>query len=131
LHVEPLEDRRLLAAMPQLVKDINTTSAVVSSEPQEITEVGGLVFFRASTPTTGNELWKSDGTEASTVRVKDVNTGNYASGPRYLTNVNGTLYFTANDGIVGEELWTSDGTGRERSWRLISSQARVAATRSG
>jgi ELWxxDGT repeat protein len=103
LQFELLEDRHLLAAMPRLVREINSTSAAVSSEPQQITEVGGLVFFTASTSTTSNELWKSDGTEAGTVHVKDIS-------PGILTNVNGTLYFTANDGIAGEELWTSDGT---------------------
>jgi ELWxxDGT repeat protein len=76
----------------------------------ELTDVGGIVFFTAETPTTGRELWKSDGTEAGTVRVKELGPGSDPSYPRDLTNVNGTLYFVANDGVHGEELWTSDGT---------------------
>jgi hypothetical protein len=54
LHVERLEDRELLAAMPQLVKDINTV--VQGSHPANITEVGGSVFFTAETSTSGIEL---------------------------------------------------------------------------
>jgi ELWxxDGT repeat protein len=110
LQFELLEERHLLAAMPRLVKDINTTSAAVSSEPREITEVGGLVFFTAITPTTGRELWKSDGTEAGTVRVKDIHPGIGGSYPGSLTNVNGTLYFSATDAQNGREVWKSDGT---------------------
>ncbi|MBK9936134.1 MAG: hypothetical protein IPP05_18910 [Cytophagaceae bacterium] len=57
----------------------------------------------------GHELWKSDGTLAGTVLVKDINP-NGSSAPRNLTDINGKLYFTANDNIHGMELWTSDGT---------------------
>ena len=60
----------------------------------------------------GYELWKSDGTEAGTVLVKDIRPGVglnlYA--PRDLTAVNGTLFFEASDVTHGWELWKSDGT---------------------
>jgi ELWxxDGT repeat protein len=55
-------------------------------------------------------LWKSDGTTAGTVMVKDINPGSVSSNPSYLANVNGTLFFSANDGTHGVELWKSDGT---------------------
>ncbi len=58
----------------------------------------------------GSELWKSDGTAAGTVLVKDIRQGGSSSVPQFLTNVNGTLYFSANDGVKGSELWKSDGT---------------------
>ncbi|MGJ5635029.1 hypothetical protein, partial [Nostoc sp. CALU 1950] len=57
-----------------------------------------------------SELWKSDGTEAGTVRVKDINTATIHSSPQNLTNVNGTVYFVANDSSGDSELWKSDGT---------------------
>jgi ELWxxDGT repeat protein len=58
-----------------------------------------------------NELWKSDGTSAGTVLVKDINPNSYqGSGIKYLTNVNDTLYFSASNGVNGHELWMSDGT---------------------
>ncbi len=56
------------------------------------------------------ELWKSDGTSAGTIMVKDINPGPANSGIGYLTNVNNVLFFVANDGINGSELWKSDGT---------------------
>jgi ELWxxDGT repeat protein len=108
LFVEALENRRLLAAMPQLVKDISTSTG--GSNPLYLTEVGATVFFTASTPSTGRELWKTDGTETGTLRVKDINPGSGNSFPDSLANVNGTLYFRANDGQSGFELWKSDGT---------------------
>ena len=77
--------------------------------------MGGTLFFSANDGTTGPELWKSDGTEAGTVLVKDINpnisygypVGSY---PHYLTDVGGTLFFAANDGTNSLELWKSDGT---------------------
>jgi ELWxxDGT repeat protein len=72
--------------------------------------VGGTLYFSADDGASGYELWKSDGTAAGTVRVKDISAGASSSTPFYLTNVGGTLYFSANDGVSGNELWKSDGT---------------------
>ena len=43
----------------------------------------------------GSELWKSDGTSAGTVLVKDIRPGALFSRPQNLTNSNGTLFFSA------------------------------------
>ena len=56
-----------------LVEDINTGGW--SSSPTYLTDVGGTVFFAASDGTNGTELWKSGGTAAGTVMVKDINPG--------------------------------------------------------
>ena len=72
--------------------------------------MNGTLFFTANDGTTGEELWKSDGTAAGTVLVKDINPGSASSYPSNLTNVNGTLFFTANDGTGSAKLWKSDGT---------------------
>ncbi len=109
-----------------MVKDIfpGTTNSygypLTSSNPTYLTNVNGTLFFTADDGTNGNELWKSDGTDAGTVMVKDINpaTGTYNDGypkrgdsnPTDLTNFNGTLYFSATDGTNGYELWKSDGT---------------------
>jgi ELWxxDGT repeat protein len=77
-----------------------------------LTSVNQTLFFTAwdSSGGSGRELWKSDGTAAGTVLVKDINPGTEWSDPVGLTNVNGTLYFTAIDGSHGRELWRSNGT---------------------
>src|SRR5262249_6160142 len=84
----------------------------VGSYPHYLTEVGGTLFFAANDGTNSLELWKSDGTAAGTVLVKDINPGggNNGSLPNHLTAVNGTLYFTAFVPATGIELWKSDGT---------------------
>ena len=44
-------------------------------------QVGSEIFFTASDPANGEELWKSDGTEAGTVLVKDIRIGTNGSYP--------------------------------------------------
>ena len=88
--------------------DINTETA--NAGPENLVNVGGTVYFRASDGASGSELWKSDGTEAGTVLLKDINPGSASSGPSGFTAVGGSVFFSANDGISGVELWKSDGT---------------------
>ena len=93
---------------PYLVEDIYP--GIGGSEPYYLTAVGNSLFFVAIDETHGDELWRSDGTEAGTEMVKDIFPGKFNSHPENLINVNGTLFFRASDGIHGEELWRSDGT---------------------
>src|SRR5438876_992683 len=78
-----------------MVKDINTTAAGGSSYPQNLTDVNGTLFFSANDGVNGTELWKSDGTDAGTVMVKDINPGAGSSSPGAMANLNGTLLFFA------------------------------------
>lgn len=84
------------------------------SSPAEITNVNGILYFRAA-DANGAELWKSNGTPEGTVMVKDIYTGQVSSCPMFLTNVGGTLFFVAGDynpvnSTARCSLWKSDGT---------------------
>jgi ELWxxDGT repeat protein len=96
---------------------LNSTSLTMISTGSQATRdftslvnVGGTLFFTKWDATTGLELWKSNGTQAGTVRIKDIHPGSNDSYPRQLTNVSGTLFFVADDTTFNDELWKSDGT---------------------
>jgi ELWxxDGT repeat protein len=102
-----------------MVKDINVASggnpAIYSSNPLNLTNVNGTLFFTAFRFIDGTELWESNGKASGTFLVKDIFPGvnnSYAlsSNPGSLTNVNGTLFFSADDGSHGRELWQSNGS---------------------
>lgn len=95
------------AEFPFIVKDIHPAGDGLS-DPVYLTPLYGAVFFRGADDRHGGELWKSDGTEAGTVLVKDINPEG-DSWPGSLANINGILYFSAMDEAYGWELWTSDG----------------------
>src|SRR5262245_29004860 len=83
------------------------------SSPFQFTVFNGALYFvafSAPAPDFDDELWKTDGTNAGTVRVKDINPGAVSSSPFGLAIVNSTLVFRANDGVSGSELWKTDGT---------------------
>jgi ELWxxDGT repeat protein len=100
------------AAGTVMVKDIRPGSGYGFSFTltDTLINVNGTLFFTANNGVNGVELWKSNGTAAGTVMVKDIRPGALTSGPSLLTNVNGTLFFVANDGVTGPELWKSNGT---------------------
>src|SRR5262245_36420301 len=78
--------------------------------PSVLTNVNGTVYFTANDGVHGRELWKSDGTAAGTVLVKDIHFGSVDPGAFNLTNVNGTLFFAGSNDVNGTELRKSDGT---------------------
>ena len=100
-----------------LVDDINQGQA--SSNPSRLTvdEFGGLpgIVFIANNGSSGPELWRSDGSQANTVLVKDIFEGpggsfiDSISHRDQFTFLDGQLFFSANDGLHGNELWMSDG----------------------
>lgn len=77
------------------------------------------LYFYGDDGVNGTELWQSDGTDAGTKMVKDINTAPNAGivevfnspRPRYsLLPVSGKLFFSADDGVTGPALWVTDGT---------------------
>src|SRR6516225_6711661 len=83
LKLEVLEARFLPSLTPHLLKDINPGSG--SSGPAAFVQVNGVAFFAASDGVHGMELWKSNGTGAGTVLVKDIRPGSSDSYPGALT----------------------------------------------
>ena len=85
-----------------------------SSNPVGLIVFGDAIYFAADTDNPslghGRELWKSDGTEAGTVQVADINGGGSDSDPYSFTIVGDTLYFSAMNNTHGRELWKTDGT---------------------
>lgn len=76
-----------------MVKDINLKAH--SSEPWELANVNDTLFFVAEDATTGRELWQSDGSEADTVLVKDINPGPGFGGPTEGLNCKNVLASTS------------------------------------
>lgn len=103
-----------------LIKDIRTGSSngmdSATNDREVFVEYNGELYFRGSTDSS-IELWKTDGTEAGTVSVKnfedtEIGAPSYISrGRRQILGVeyNGLLYFYVNRNGAGE-LWRTDGT---------------------
>jgi len=60
----------------------------------------------------GTELWKSDGTPAGTVLVKDIRagSGDGLNFDNHFVGFHNKVYFSAYDSSSGLELWESNGT---------------------
>jgi ELWxxDGT repeat protein len=106
---ESLESRLFLSA--SLVKDINTTQLALPGTWNWMATGTNTVFLSQDDGVAGWELYKTDGTAAGTVLVKDIWPGRDNSQPRAFTHVGGTtIFFVADNGTNGAELWKSDGT---------------------
>jgi len=71
------------AAGTVMVEDINPGPATCFPSgiaSGSLTAMCGTLFFSADDGTHGRELWKSDGTTAGTVLVKDINPGSGGGG---------------------------------------------------
>lgn len=85
--------------------------------PLHMAVVGDTLFFRANDmDTTGNELFKSDGTIDGTGIVANLAGDSRNSSPRDLTAVGDDLYFIASS--LSRGLWRTDGT--ESGTELVS-----------
>ncbi len=102
----------------KLVADINQVSGTnPSSSPHAIALGPGMgllgnhsVFFAATDPRNGTELWTTDSTGANTKLVVDLFPGPTSSNPTLITAATGTTYFVATTPEYGTELWKTDGT---------------------
>lgn len=95
-----------------LVRDICPDHSC--SGPDSLTRFGGHVFFSASDghadDAAGAELWKSDGTEAGTRLVADIEPGPADSYARNLVVAGDGLFFLTHVWYDRRMLWRTDGT---------------------
>lgn len=91
-----------------LVKEIYADQGNVthSSSPMGFTVFNSKVYFSATDETHGEELFSTDGTEAGTILVKDMNPGTASSAPRQLIVFNNSLYIACT---LTKQLWKSGG----------------------
>lgn len=108
------------AALPQpvLVGDLNTTPGEGSDPGLSgfFSTIGSQTLFDAVTPTTGRELWRTDGTAEGTRLVADLWPGRESAFPQRFGTVGGLLFFSATDGAT-DALWRSDGSAAG-TWRV-------------
>lgn len=99
------------SANTALVKDIvpGTGNSNIQNN-YELFSTGTFLLLDVETATTGNELWRSDGTSANTVQLKDINAGSLSSNPSKFYLFNNHILFAATDASHGEEIWETDGT---------------------
>lgn len=97
-----------------MVKDVRpggNGSITSSSFARTITALNGVVYYAAQDGENGDELWKSDGTEAGTVMVKNLREGNNSGvSPESLIVYKDKIYFTGSDDAAGYVIFVSDGT---------------------
>jgi ELWxxDGT repeat protein len=94
-----------------LVKDIIPGPASSNAaDGYNLFSNGSYLLFDVSTVTTGNELWKSDGTAGGTQTLKDINLGPLPSNPDNFSSLNNLVLFVATDVTHGTEVWKTDGT---------------------
>ncbi|MDP7037796.1 MAG: hypothetical protein QGI45_01455 [Myxococcota bacterium] len=90
-----------------MVMDINPDGS--SSSPEQLVDFNGTLIFVANDGSTGEELWKSDGTELGTQRITDINDSG-SSDIEEIFVFDDKLLFAANDGSLGMEPYVYDGT---------------------
>ena len=94
-----------------LVKDIiSGTDGAFSSTSNELFSNGTYLLFAGNTPSSGIELYKSDGTSGGTDVLKDINPSSDSSNPRFFYQYNSITLFAATDADHGGEIWKTDGT---------------------
>lgn len=79
-------------------------------------EVDGVLYFRGNDGVSGEELWRTDGTDLGTAQVKDLYPGpndGFINNATWSLPVGNALLFDAVNAQLGNtipELWISDGT---------------------
>ncbi len=72
----------------------------------------GEAYFSADDDGNGFDVWRTDGTAAGTVKVRNFDMTSAV--PFFAGEHAGFLYFVADDGTTGRDLWRTSGTGASK-----------------
>lgn len=104
----------LASGTAELLADINQASSSSTSSGVRglFAPLGDRILFDAWEPSSGAELWVSDGTPLGTRLVRDLAPGNESTDFRWLGTVRGVAVFLRDldFGLGPFDLWRSDGT---------------------
>jgi len=119
----------------QMVKDIKVEFSLSGNDasPSNLMTLDNKLIFAASSIEYGLELWVSDGTQAGTTLLKDINPGTSGlfrvGASTDIAILNNELYFKLQVSNGKDQLWKTDGT--PSGTVLISDFAGVSTTLSG
>jgi ELWxxDGT repeat protein len=89
------------------INGMNKNANGTTSSPQ-LFATASTLYFTGNNGTTGLELWKTDGTTAGTVLVKDITSGTNGTSIGNFCARGSELFFTT--GSPNGQLWKTDGT---------------------
>ncbi len=89
-----------------------------STNPEELVEINGTVYYPGRDSTVGRELFKTTG--AGVTLVANIAPGDLNSNPRGLTAAGSKLFFIADDTVNGRELWVHDTVSQQTSLLQIT-----------
>lgn len=89
---------------------IQFTSKVTYDTTGSGVVLNNKLYFPGKSPGSGDELWVTDGTDAGTSLVKDINPGIADSRPDHFIVLRNSIIFCATNILSGRELWITDGT---------------------
>jgi ELWxxDGT repeat protein len=100
-----------IAASFDLTRDINVTGVPIEARPDFLGVVGSRVVFTATEPSSGRELYASDGTSAGTVMLREFGAGQSGVSARPVGPAGDYLTFVVDSNSIGlsSTLWTTDG----------------------
>ena len=97
---------------PKGTQVLRTFTSPTFYQLKDMLRLGNRILFQAGTPSTGLELWTSDGTAKGTRMLVDLWPGSKSSAPFSLTRIGGKVVFSAMTPSTGRELFVSDGSAK-------------------
>lgn len=92
--------------------------------------IGNRVYFSGNDGIHGEELWRTDGSAASTVMVADLTGDSGGSAPNHLVRTGDRLFFSAVTAGLGRELYVLD-VSADVAAEMVASGGSVSAAKAG